>query len=129
MPQEKTQAELLQEQADRRAIIANAVADIPQANIDLMCVVIAGDKEQRSASYWLAESFVYVHKYMDRLRKAAQEREDAKKLKSNQALFNQYVAMNPPKNPAELLTIMLRFEVCPQVSVGNVKNNDEAKAA
>lgn len=126
---EKSEMEILQEQQeDRRNFIATAIADVPQANIDLMCVVIAGDKEKRSASYWLAESFVYVHKYQDRLRKQAADREALKKQKTDQALFNQYIAMNPPKNPAELLTIMMRFGVCPQVSVGNVKNNEDAAA-
>lgn len=96
-------------QKDRREALELAIEDVPQANIDLMCIVIAGDAEKRSASFWLAEAFVYVHKYQKRLREYAQERKRVVERKENEALFNKYIAMTPPKNPAEYLTLLQRF--------------------
>jgi hypothetical protein len=102
---------------DRREALELAVEDVPQANIDLMCFVIAGDPEKRSASYWIAEAFVYVHKYQDRLRKYAAERKEAKDRKENENLFSKYVAMSQPRSANELLTLMQRFGVCPQIPI------------
>lgn len=116
-----------EEQKNRRELLKLAIEDVPQANVDLMCLVIANDDEKRSASYWIANSFVLIYKYQDRLRKAAEARKQQEQLKENTNLFNKYIAMNPPKTPADLLTIMLRFGVCPQVSVGTVETNAQAK--
>ena len=117
------------EMKDRREALELAIEDVPQAAIDLMCVVIAGDSEKRSSSYWIAEAFVYVHKYQDRLRKYAQERKQNAERKENEALFAKYIAMTPPKNALELVTLMQRFGVCPQVALGNTSAAEETKVA
>lgn len=121
--------QLVQDQKDRRESLELAIEDVPQAAIDLMCVVVGQDPEKRSTSYWLAEAFVYVHKYQDRLRKYAQERKEAKDRKENESLFAKYIAMTPPKNAQELLTLMQRFGVCPQVAIANVPAPEETKVA
>jgi hypothetical protein len=105
------------EQKDRREALELALEDVPQACIDLMCVVVEGDAEKRSASYWLGEAFVYVHKYQKRLREYAAERKANAARKENESFFDKYIAMNPVKNAAELLTLMQRFGVCPQVPI------------
>jgi hypothetical protein len=105
------------EASERRVALYNALQDVPQACIDLMCVVINGDEEKRSASYWLGEGFVYLHKYTDRLRKYAQERKASAKRKEDEALFAKYIAMNPVKTATELVTLMQRFGICPQVPI------------
>lgn len=127
MPTQSEVERIAEEQKDRRKLLELGLTDVPQANIDLMCVVVAQDEEKRSASYWIANSFVLIYKYQDRLRKAAEARKQQEQLKENTNLFNKYIAMNPPKTPADLLTIMLRFGVCPQVSVGTVETNAQAK--
>jgi hypothetical protein len=105
------------DQKDRREALELAMEDVPQACIDLMCVVVEQDPEKRSSSYWLGEAFVYVHKYQKRLREYAKEREDNRKRKENENLFSKYIAMTPPKNANELLTLMQRFGICPQVQI------------
>lgn len=124
---DKTQEQLVKEAQERKEFLVRMLADVPQANIDLMCVLIQGDKQKRSASYWMAEGFSYFYKYVARLRKQADEREALKQKAFNENLFNAHIAMYPPKDEVELLTIMLRFGVCPQVSVGKVKTNIQAK--
>jgi hypothetical protein len=115
MPNEETVQE--KAQRERREALELAIEDVPQACIDLMCVVVEQDPEKRSTSYWLGEAFVYVHKYQKRLREYAAEREDNRKRKENENLFSKYIAMTPPKNATELLTLMQRFGICPQVPV------------
>lgn len=105
------------EARDRHELVELALTEVSQAPIDLFLAVVAGDPEKRSASFWLAESFVYMHKYQDRLRKYAQERKDAQERKQNLELFNKYIAMTPPKSAIELVTLMQRFNIAPQVPI------------
>jgi hypothetical protein len=114
MPNETQQEK---EMKDRREALELAIEDVPQACIDLMCVVIEGDSEKRSASFWIGEAFVYVHKYQKRLREYAAEREANRKRKENENLFSKYIAMTPPKSATELLTLMQRFGIAPQVPI------------
>lgn len=110
MPQNESSIEkATREASERKQALVNAMSDVPQANVDLMCYVIQGDNEQRSASFWLAEAFVYVHKYQKRLREYAEERKRNAERKQNEALFNKYIAMTPPKSAAEYLTLLQRF--------------------
>lgn len=108
---------LADEAKDRREALELALEDVPQANIDLMCVVVEQDPEKRSTAFWLAEAFVYVHKYQKRLREYAAERKANVARKENENLFSKYIAMTPPKNATELLTLMQRFGICPQVPI------------
>jgi hypothetical protein len=117
------------EASERRTFVQNAIADVPQACIDLMLVVVNDDQEHRSASFWLGEAFVYVHKYQDRLRKYAAERAEAKLRKENENLFSKYILMHPPKDAAELLKVMQAYKICPQVSVPESATQSTAKAA
>lgn len=124
MPNTDTRSEverLADEAKDRREALELALEDVPQANIDLMCVVVEGDTEKRSTAFWLAEAFVYVHKYQKRLREYAQERKANATRKENENLFSKYIAMTPPKNATELLTLMQRFGICPQVPIPEAK--------
>jgi hypothetical protein len=114
---ESTEERIKREAIERREALELAIEDVPQANIDLMCVVVANDPEKRSTSYWLAESFVYIHKYQKRLREYAAERKANADRKENENLFSKYIAMTPPKSAAELLTLMQRFGICPQVPI------------
>ena len=121
----ETQAE--KDMKDRREALELAMEDVPQACVDLMCAVVEQDPEKRSSSFWLGEAFVYVHKYQKRLREYAAEREANKLRKENEALFTKYIAMTPPKNASELLTLMQRFNICPQVQIPT--QADTSKAA
>jgi hypothetical protein len=116
------------EMKDRREALELAIEDVPQACIDLMCVVIEGDAEKRSASFWIGEAFVYVHKYQKRLREYAAEREANRKRKENENLFSKYIAMTPPKSATELLTLMQRFGIAPQVPIPSESKANEVPA-
>ena len=123
---ESKQEQVEREMQERRAAVAKAISETSQAGIDLVITTWLGDAEQRALPYWIESAFVQDYKYQQRNRVLAAERAAAVELKKNQELFDRYIAMNPIKSALELVTLMQRFNVCPQV---NVPTEQVTKAA